>query len=511
MVENSNPGSKQILERLERRIGNMRIRLKLMVFHNVFFCLLAFAIYLSIIPVLEKRLDEAYRRETQLLRQALADAPTVQTTYSAFAQYDLERGTAAQLGMPGEVQQWLDARPGAVWHNPEKSAYLYHKDRSSSLYLRVKLPQERYRQMVRAARWAVTLALAATYMLGAVILEFFVLPLFVYRPIELLLQADRASTSGDLDHELVPNQAIPDDELGDLMRSRNKTIQSMRDQERELAHALQELQRVTDDLTVRNQQLETARQNLLDQDRLASLGLISASVAHELNTPLAVLKGSIQKLLEQSADSPTHERLLRMQRVADRLQSISSQLLDFAAVRKQDTTPVPVRGLIDECWELVSIDDRAAGVHFANEVRHDDWVCGNPHRLGQVFVNLLRNALHEINEAGSIWVRSSRLPGNPSRIVVGVEDDGPGIPDSLLPQLFEAFVSTRLDSEGTGLGLTVAAGIVQQHGGTIRASNREHRGACLEVELPASAPPLHGDGSCSELVIAAPPNSQSKR
>jgi C4-dicarboxylate-specific signal transduction histidine kinase len=475
-----------MLERIERGIGNMRIRLKLMVFHNVFFCLLAFTIYLSIIPVLEKRLDEAYQRETQLLRQALTNASPVQTTDTVFTHYEPERGTAPQLGMPEEVRTWVDEHPGAVWHNPEKSAYLYHKDRSSSLYMRVKLPKERYREMVSAARWAVTLVLIATYLLGVIVLEFFVLPLYVYRPIHLLLKADRASTSGDLTNELVPESSIPDDELGDLMWSRNETIRSMREQEQQLASALGQLQQATDDLTTRNRQLETARQNLLDQDRLASLGLISASVAHELNTPLAVLKGSIQKLLEEPCDATTHGRLQRMERVTNRLQSISAQLLGFAAARRDDTMPVCVRELIEECWELVSIDDKAARVKFVNEAGADDWVCGNPDRLGQVFVNLLRNALHEITDAGSIWVRSSRLPGQPSRIAVRVEDDGPGIPESLLPQLFEAFVSTRLDSQGTGLGLTVAAGIIQQHNGSIRAFNREAGGACLEVELPAA-------------------------
>jgi len=302
-----------------------------------------------------------------------------------------------------------------------------------------------------------------------------------------LLDADRASTSGDRAHELVAETVIPDDELGDLMRSRNETVRTMRRQESQLAEALEQVKRTTADLTSKNQQLEAARQKLLDQDRLASLGLISASVAHELNTPLAVLKGSIQKLIERAPDSRSTERLSRMERVTDRLRSISSQLLDFARVRRTRAIPVPLRNLIADCWDLVSIDDKAAHVQLWNLCDLSHAVQGNPDRLSQVFVNLLRNALHEITVSGNIWVRSSVRPDDPSTLVIRVEDDGPGISESLLPRLFEAFVSTRLDSHGTGLGLTVAEGIIQQHGGHIRAFNRQEGGACLEIELPVAA------------------------
>ena len=462
----------------------MRIRLKLMVFHNVFFLLLAFTIYLSIIPALETRLDSAYQREAQVLQAILATPSTDARRANALQQYDREQGTAAQLGMPNDVREWVDTHPGAVWHNPGKSAYLYHKDRSSDLYQRVRLPRDVYRKMLAEARWAVTLVLLATYVLGVLILEFFVLPLYVYRPIHQLLDADRASALGDRNRELVDESTIPDDELGDIMHSRNPTVRGMREQERQLAEALEQLQRATADLTTKNLQLQAARLNLLDQDRLASLGLISASVAHELNTPLAVLKGSIEKLAERATDQLTRDRLARMARVTDRLRSISSQLLDFARVRNINSQPVGLRELVVDCWDLVSIDDKAGQVQLWNLVDPAHLVQGNPDRLGQVFVNLLRNALHEITMSGNIWVRSAMRENDSGRIVVCVEDDGPGIAESLLPHLFEAFVSTRLDSHGTGLGLTVAEGIIQQHGGRIRAFNRPDGGACLEVELP---------------------------
>jgi signal transduction histidine kinase len=124
-----------------------------------------------------------------------------------------------------------------------------------------------------------------------------------------------------------------------------------------------------------------------------------------------------------------------------------------------------------------------------NDVHPGDVAIGNSDRLVQVFVNLLRNAMYAVPPSGSIHVVSRRVNRNLHPWVsVAVEDNGPGIPPDVLPEIFEAFVSTRLDAKGTGLGLTVAEGIVHQHGGTITASNRAKGGACLEVTLPASGP-----------------------
>jgi signal transduction histidine kinase len=251
------------------------------------------------------------------------------------------------------------------------------------------------------------------------------------------------------------------------MQSRNETVAELRRREDELATALRRIEA---------------------QDRLVSLGLLSASVAHELNTPLAVLRGSVDKLVETTTEPHSLERLQRVQRVTQRLQTISESLLDFAKARTLTSEPVPVRTLIDDSWDLVAIDARAAGITFTNHIGPADVVLGNPDRLAQVFVNLLRNAMNAFDGPGGhidVRTRFLRRAGQDG-IAIAVEDNGPGIPAEVLPEIFDAFVTTRLDSRGTGLGLTVAQGIVTQHGGTISASNRKEGGACLEVWLPAA-------------------------
>jgi signal transduction histidine kinase len=250
-----------------------------------------------------------------------------------------------------------------------------------------------------------------------------------------MLSADEATQLGDREHELIEDQYITDDEIGQIMASRNETVAQLRRQEDTLAAALRKLE---------------------EQDRLVSLGLLSTSVAHELNTPLAVLQGSIEKLQETTQEPAARERIARMLRVTQRLRKISESLVDFARVRKDTMEAVDLHALIDESWSLVAIDEKAGEVNFRNLVDPSARVIGNVDRLIQVFVNLLRNALLAVPGGGVVQVESSRLHRNGREwISCVVNDNGPGIPSHVLPNLFEAFVSTRLDARGTGLGLTV--------------------------------------------------------
>lgn len=382
-----------------RLFGNLKVRPKLMVLHNLFFLVLTCAVYFSIIPLFEKQVADARTRELAILRQTHTAGQDVST------------------------------------------------------------PQESYARAIVRARITLFLVLGSIYVLAVLVLESIIMPLYVYRPLRRMLEADAATQQGDHEREMIPPEEILGDEIGQIMASRNETVGALR----------------------------AALRRLEEQDRLVSLGLLSASVAHELNTPLAVLNGSIEKLIETTGDQATLERLGRMQRVAQRLRKISESLVDFSRVRRQDMGPVALRPLIEEAWGLVAIDDKSSTIEFANRVAPEDKVIGNPDRLVQVFVNLLRNALNAVESGtGKVEIRS-RSGGR--GITTAVEDNGRGIPPDVLPDIFDAFVTTRLDARGTGLGLTVAEGIVTQHGGTISASNRPEGGARLEVTLPAAPHP----------------------
>jgi two-component system NtrC family sensor kinase len=290
-----------------------------------------------------------------------------------------------------------------------------------------------------------------------------------------MLDADEAARSGDAENELIPERRILDDEIGQIMRSRNATIRQLRRREAEI-------RQVNLDLIRKNEMLETAKRTIAAQDRLASLGMLSASVAHEINTPLAVLQGSIEKLMETIEDKHSQARLERMLRVTGRLRRMSASLVDFAKVPQLKNETVSLHALIEESWGLVAIDDKAGSVQFKNDVPNAQEIHGNSDRLIQLFVNLLRNALLAVQSGGYIGVHCAKTENG--WISIFVDDNGPGIPADVLPHIFEAFVTSRLDARGTGLGLTVAEGIAHEHGGSINAENRPGGGARLEVKLP---------------------------
>ena len=454
---------------LWKRFGDLKVRPKLIILHNLFFLVLTCSVYFTLIPSFERRVARAKTIEVSLITEIFSGDRPLQSL-PKMEGYDYREGSASALNLPLEVQEWLDAHPGEVWQNSAQSDDLYKKDIRSGQYRRITLPNTLYDTVVERAKLSLFAVLGVIYVLAVLLLELIVMPRYVYQPLKLMLDADRATQRGDRNRELIDERLIPGDEIGQIMLSRNASVTELRKQENDLAQALARLEA---------------------QDRLASLGLLSASVAHELNTPLAVLRGSIELLAEQTPEKHAQERLARMLRVTQRLQKISESLVDFARVRKQEVSAVPVCPLIQEAWSLVGIDEKAAAIHFTNETVGDDMVTGNPDRLMQVFVNLLRNALNAVDPGGSISVKSRKFVRDGEQwITLAVDDDGHGIPAGVLPDIFEAFVSTRLDAQGTGLGLTVAEGIVQQHGGTISASNRPGGGARLEVTLRS---PLRSD------------------
>jgi len=393
----------------------LKIRPKLIILHNIFFFVLASAVYFTLIPMVSQRIGALMAADPQLAAQ-------------------------------------LDA-------------------------------------VIGYAQWTLAAVLLVVYILAVAALEFLIMPRYVYRPILAIMHADEASRHGRLEEEMVPEKDIPGDEIGEIMRSRNATVGQLRENETELVQTLARLEDVNQDLTRKNHLLEAAKRSIADQDRLASLGMLIAGVAHEINTPLAVLHGSVEKLLETVPEPHAQDRLERMLRVTRRLQKMSITLLDFARSRPLDVADVDLRGVVEESWGLVAIDEKAMEVRFEDLVPAGTIVVGDSDKLIQLFVNLLRNALHAIAPGrGRIAVRCEDVDVNGKAWkVIRVEDNGPGIPKGTLENVFEAFVTTRLDARGTGLGLTVAEGIVTEHGGTIGAHNRPEGGACLEVRLPAVA------------------------
>ena len=490
------------LRSVSKFIVSLPIRRKLIVFHNLFFLILVLSLYIALRTPLTQIAARSAQQEAELMAQIFERYPgAVRSVQSD--RFTILDDKDAELIITPEMQTWLSNNPGRVWQDRvmlQSSAIptfrLIRLDTTDKSFQVIALNAEQYVQLSRRLRWMLGLALLAVYALAVIALEMFILPRYVYHPIQRILRADEALQADVREHELIEERYISGDELGQIMTSRNATVTLLRQHEDQLQTALGQVEEMANDLKRKNHLLETAKQNLASQDRLVSLGLMSAGVAHEINTPLAVLHGSLEKMIE-TCDQPNNEnRLQRMLRVTERLRGISESLTDFARARTQTMEAVLIRPLLDEAWSLVRMEARDLHIEFLNHATDADVVIGNTGRLLQVFVNLFKNGVYAIKDrlasghtngtSGKLCVHTCRVlqEGKPW-LQLTIEDNGAGIPPDVLPRIFEPFVTSRLDANGTGLGLAVSAGIIDQHGGLIVASNRSAQGgAKFEITLP---------------------------
>ena len=473
--------------RQRRRLAwAVRVRSKMIVLHTAFSLSLA----ILLLAVLQGPIQEVLRRSGEReCRLALADYVRVGT----IAELPVEGVSVIEWrpgdppNMPNLDELLRDSAPGQVlsFTTLQGNSGAALRDTSGRI-IAATADSPVARAIVGKLYLILMVALIGTYAVIALVIEVFILPRHVYRPIERVRRADAAVQAGIRDAELIPEDRIPDDELGDIMRSRNATVRKLRQQE-------EELERVASELRRKNHLLETARRNMADQDRLVSLGMMSAGIAHELNTPLAVLKGTVEQLARNDYPTDERARIELIRRVIGRLERLGESLLDFARVRPPLADIVELAPLIDECWTLVRLDRGTRSINFEASVEPGLTIVGDPDRLAQVFVNLIRNASDAMDGRGTIRVSANRSvrDGRPW-VSVLIHDSGPGISPDVLPRLFEPFASTRLDANGTGLGLAVAEGIVKEHGGLILARNATHpdHGAVFEVMLPGSEPSI---------------------
>jgi signal transduction histidine kinase len=495
-------------------LSGMRIRKKLLVLHTMFWLVLASGLLLTLHLGMQRVLADA---ETQRALAVLqASSRTLGNLDNAGVTAALERlrqrqgdswswsvGTSTTLGLSASDATRLielDERGGIVDSSAEGTAAairLREGVDGEARFIVLRTQSETLRAQVRRLYGLQLASLLVVYGLVVLVLELFVLPTGVYLPLRRLLRADDAVKLGKGTEELIAEDEIPGDELGSIMRSRNETVTRLRTLEQRTNAALLRVEEIAGDLKRKNELLEAAQRNLADADRLAGLGVLSAGIAHELNTPLAVVKGLAEKMQRGATLSASEAALLV--RVVGRLERLSEGLLDYARVRPPRVAPAQVRPLVDEAMTLVRLDRGASNVTMQNLVPSDLSVPCDADRITQVLVNLLRNsvdAMAGVRQSGQIVVRASVLARDGRQWAsLTIMDDGPGIAPEVLARLFEPFVSTRLDAKGTGLGLAVAEGIVREHGGVLAAKNRTEAtpdsntsGAIFEVLLPLPAP-----------------------
>lgn len=297
---------------------------------------------------------------------------------------------------------------------------------------------------------------------GAGLLASWVISRGLSRPIRELTQAMSIVGAGRLDHPITPSSR---DEIGDLARS---------------------FAGMTENLRRNSAQLERTQAQLVQSEKLASIGEMAAAVAHGLRNPLASLRAAAQ-MVRRHPESPSSQELLdAIIEQVDRLDRRISHLLSFSRPAPYHPMPESVPRLVEGLLPAFQGPLREQGIDVRldlspglPEVRVD------PMQLEQALVELVSNALDAMPNGGRLQIGAHTTNGAASEreVAIEVSDTGGGIPAAALPSVCEPFFTTR--QEGTGLGLAIAKRYVEQNGGRLEIESQEGRGTTVRVRLPA--------------------------
>ena len=236
----------------------------------------------------------------------------------------------------------------------------------------------------------------------------------------------------------------------------------------------------------RTLRLQEAHQKMIQREKIAALGQMAAGVAHEIGNPLSALSSIVRNIASDPGREEGRERKLRMmQDQIDRIARIVRELVDFSRPSSFGKSLIHVNEVLRTSLGIARYDDRFKGVNVITSLDPDiPAMKMDGDQLLQVFLNILFNAGDAMQGSGTLKV-SSRRKEQSVALLFG--DSGPGIPEEILPRIFEPFYTTKDVGKGTGLGLSVSYGIMQGMGGAIRAANQAGAGALFTVELPLPA------------------------
>ena len=308
----------------------------------------------------------------------------------------------------------------------------------------------------------------------------------IFRPLEQMEATMQRVEGGSLDARV--GAVATDDEIGRLAGHLDHLLQVIAENTRGLDKKVAE----------RTQALEQAQQQLVRSEKLATVGQLTASSAHEVNNPIAVIQGNLDLLRELLGAEGSHKvaaELKLMDEQIERMRLIVTQLLQFARPTEFAgyVEAVDTARALEDCLVLAGHQMASTGIEVQRDYRATRQPALNRHELQQVLVNLIVNAIHAMPQGGQL--RLATRDTGPDGVEIDVVDTGGGLSDELLARLFQPFVTRRPD--GTGLGLWISRGLVERYGGDIRAANRRDGSSGAVFTVALSVAPAAESGLAS--------------
>jgi len=331
------------------------------------------------------------------------------------------------------------------------------------------------------------------YTVVAVVLIAVLTGVFVWRmvhiPVKKLTAGTERLAHGQLGYQLDIGSR---DELGELALSFNQMSRQLREAREEADAWAQTLEARVEDKT---RELKHAHQAVMQSEKMASIGKLAATVAHEVNNPLAGIL-TYAKLLRKWLDRDGWDAK-RRDEIRGSLELIESEsrrcgeivrnLLTFSRSAPMNLQWVGLNQVIDRCVRLVQHQTELNNVQLQPELAESlPQVQCDAAQIEQLLLALIMNAIDALPHGGNLWVRSRMVP-EIGGVQLEVQDDGVGIPESILPNLFEPFFSTKEKGHGVGLGLAISKGIVERHRGRIDVDSKPGQGTKFTISLPVDA------------------------
>lgn len=227
--------------------------------------------------------------------------------------------------------------------------------------------------------------------------------------------------------------------------------------------------------------IEATQRQLIQSEKLASLGQLAAGVAHEINNPLANISLSAQMLLQDVKDKKIRQRLLKIEDNVDRATRTVKNLLDFSRTPEFHPSYADINGLLAKTLDILKHETKRMEVVKKLDEELPD-VLADPRQLQQVFINIITNACQAMPNGGRLTLRTGQIGDT---VEIEISDTGEGIPPENLTRVFDPFFTTRKAGKGTGLGLSISYRIVERHGGHIDIKSETGKGTAFTIRLPA--------------------------